>query len=305
MNPIQEFPMRYLIVIFLSLTGLTGVLNAQDSGVTATAYQTVNVRSGPGTQYEVVGRLSEGDTVPVLGRESDATRWLYVPVPETPLHGWVAVFTVTTSGGLESLAIIDVESPNGSSGGGETLPEPDGVQIVAFGRVNVRSGPSITYSVVGQLEVDDVATVTARSNYNNDWLYIEKDTLSGWVAYFTVTVRGDVDDLPVLIPDAASGELVPPITQIYTSFNVRLHSRPAFTSPVTGVIPFDTMVSPLGVTANGRWLYVAYNGVEGWASTQLFEITEEQLATIPRRAVPLNSATPVPTPVATPAAAGG
>src|SRR5690606_594589 len=197
-------------------------------------------------------------------------------------------------------------SPNGSSGGGETLPEPDGVQIVAFGRVNVRSGPSITYSVVGQLEVDDVATVTARSNYNNDWLYIEKDTLSGWVAYFTVTVRGDVDDLPVLIPDAASGELVPPITQISTSFNVRLHSRPAFTSPVTGVIPFDTMVSPLGVTANGRWLYVAYNGVEGWASTQLFEITEEQLATIPRRAVPLNSsATAVPTPVATPAAAGG
>ena len=301
MNPIQESPMRYLTMIILSLTSLTGLLSAQDSGVTATAYQTINVRSGPGTQFEVVGRLSEGDTVSVLGRESDATRWLYVPVPETQLRGWVAVFTVTTSGGLETLAIIDAESPDGS-GGGETQPELDGAQIVAFGRVNVRSGPSITYTVVGQLEVEDEAPVTARSNYNNDWLYIENETISGWVAYFTVTVRGNVDDLPVLIPDAASGELVPPITQIYTSFNVRLHSRPAFTSPVTGVIPFDTMVSPVGVTTNGRWLYVAYDGMEGWASTQLFEITEDQLATIPRRAVPLSSSTPVPTPVITPTA---
>jgi uncharacterized protein YraI len=300
MNPIQEFPMRYLTMIVLSLTSLTGVLSAQDTDVTATAYQTVNVRSGPGTQFEVVGRLAEGDTVPVLGRESDATRWLYVPVPETDVNGWVAVFTVTTSGGLEALAIVDTTEPD-VEGEGETDGGPDGMpQVVAFGRVNVRSGPSITYAVVGQLEIEDEAPVTARSNYNNDWLYIENEFIAGWVAYFTVTVRGDVSDLPVLIPDAASGELVPPITQIYTSFNVRLHSRPAFTSPITGVVPFDTMVSPLGVTTNGRWLFVAYDGMEGWASTQLFEITEEQLATIPRRAVPILAVIATPTPAATP-----
>lgn len=290
--------MRYLLIIVLSLTGLSGGVWAQETGVTATAYQTVNVRSGPGTQFEVVGRLTEGDTVPVLGRESDMTRWLYVPVPETEVEGWVAVFTVTTNGGLEALEVIDMTAPGNT--GGEPEVEPDGVQVIAFGRVNVRSGPSITYTVVGQLEIEDEAPVTARSNYNNDWLYIENEEVSGWVAYFTVTVRGSIDDLPVLIPDAATGELVPPITQIYASFNVRLHSRPAFTSSVTGIVPFDTMVSPLGVTTNGRWLYVAYEGAEGWASTQLFEITEEQLATIPRRAVPVASATPVLTPIAVP-----
>lgn len=300
MKPIQELSMRYLTMIILSLTSLTGGLNAQDTGVTATAYQTVNVRSGPGTQFEVVGRLSEGDTVPVLGRESDATRWLYVPVPETDLTGWVAVFTVTTNGGLEALTIVDAAEPDAEVEG-EPDAGADTPQVIAFGRVNVRNGPSITFEVVGQLEIEDEAVATARSNYNNDWLYIENDTIAGWVAYFTVTVRGDVSDLPVLIPDAASGELVPPITQIYTSFNVRLHSRPAFTSPVTGVIPFDTMVSPLGVAPNGRWLYVAYDGVEGWASTQLFEITEEQLAMIPRRAVPLLTTIATPTAVPTPA----
>jgi uncharacterized protein YraI len=296
--------MRYLTIITLSLAMLTGGLSAQDTGVTATAYQTVNVRSGPGTQFEVIGRLTEGDTVSVLGRESEATRWLYVPVPDTTLRGWVAVFTVTTSGGLESLAIVDAADPDNN---GDSPPEPeiDGVQIVAFGRVNVRSGPGITYAVIGQLEVEDEAVVTARSNYNNDWLYIENDRLAGWVAYFTVTVRGLVDDLPVLIPDAATGELVPPMTQIYASFNVRLHSRPAFTSPITGIVPYGTMVSPVGVTTNGRWLYVAYDGMEGWASTQLFEITEEQLATIPRVIIPLATATPLftPVPAVTPTAA--
>jgi N-acetylmuramoyl-L-alanine amidase len=279
--------MRYLTIFILTLCSLTGLLYAQNADVTATAYQTVNVRSGPGTQFDIIGRLSEGDTVPVMGRESDQTRWLYVAIPETELLGWVAVFTVTTSGGLESLTIVtasgDVEDDSGDS-------EISGVQVIAFGRVNVRSGPGIVFDVQGQLDIEDEAEAIARSNYNNDWLFIENESVDGWVAYFTVTVRGNAEDLPVLIPDAVSGDLVPPSTQIDAAFNVRLHSRADFSSPVTGIIPFGTQVSPLGVTANGRWLYVAYNGSEGWAWAGLFNVTAEQLATIPRRAAPLSPA---------------
>ena len=224
--------MRYIAIAFLVMGSLSGVLSAQDSGVTATAYQTVNVRSGPSTQYEIIGQLSNGDTVPVVGRDSETARWLYIAMPGSPgTRGWVATFTVTTSGGLDGL---EIEGGSGGSGSNDTDTQPeDGVSIMAFGRVNVRSGPGINYEVVGQLEIDDEAQATARSNYNNDWLYVENNSIAGWVAYFTVTVRGNANELPVLVPDTVDGELVPPSTLIMTNFNVRLHSRPAFSAPAT------------------------------------------------------------------------
>ncbi|HLV33755.1 MAG TPA: SH3 domain-containing protein [Spirillospora sp.] len=287
--------MRYLTIALLTLGSLTVPLAAQESNVTASVYQTVNVRSGPSTQFDIVGKLEDGDTVPVLGRDSDATRWLYVALPDGT-EGWVAVFTVTLSGSVDSLAIIHPTPPNADSSA-DLTPAPDGVSIVAFGRVNVRSGPGINYDIVGQLDVEDRAMVTARSNYNNDWLYIENDELAGWVAYFTVTVRGNPDELPVLVPDPAGEELVPPSALIETSFNLRLHDRPAFSAPVTAELPYGTEVIPLGVTRDGRWLFVAAEEATGWGWTRLFNITAEQLAQVPR----LNPmTTPTPTPTATP-----
>ena len=291
--------MRYLTILCLTFSSLAAPLYAQDSGVTATAYQTVNVRSGPGTQYDVIGQLSNGDTAPVLGRDSETTRWLYIAMPGSPgEQGWVAAFTVTTSGGLDSLEIEGDSNSTGGAGSDNSSSE-EGVMITAFGRVNVRSGPGIDYAVSGQLEVADEAQATARSNYNNDWLYIENDKISGWVAYFTVTVRGNTEDLPVLVPDTVDGELVPPSTLITANFNVQLHSRPAFSAPSNGVIPFESKVSPVGKSASGRWIYVAYDGAEGWAWAGLFEITSEQLAQIPPRSTPTLTLTQTPTPTPT------
>lgn len=287
---IHEYPMRYLTILFLTISSLGGAVWAQDTGVMATAYQTVNVRSGPGTQYDIIGQLSVGDTVPVLGRDSANARWLYVSLPdELNVRGWVAVFTVTTNGGVDGLEIVDITlNPDSDD---DNPDQQDGVWITAFGRVNVRSGPSITYTVIGQLEIEDEAQALARSNYNNDWLFIENDSVEGWVAYFTVTVRGNVDELPVRVPDTISGDLVPPSTLIEAQFNVRLHTRPAFTSSVVGVIPYQTQVTPVGIAPNNRWVYIVYEGVEGWASAALFDITDEQMAQMPRRNIP---ATPTP-----------
>ncbi len=44
---------------------------------TATALSNLNLRGGPGTNYSVIGRLSEGDTVKIIGRNEDSS-WLQV-----------------------------------------------------------------------------------------------------------------------------------------------------------------------------------------------------------------------------------
>lgn len=43
----------------------------------AAALSNLNLRGGPGTNYPVVGRISEGDTVPVIGRSEDSS-WLQI-----------------------------------------------------------------------------------------------------------------------------------------------------------------------------------------------------------------------------------
>jgi N-acetylmuramoyl-L-alanine amidase len=161
------------IVLLFAITLLSGIASAQEATPTAlanpnaTAYGMINVRSGPGAQYEIVGQLNANEQVIVDGRDSEKGAWLRVTL-EGGIIGWVASFAVLMDGDAESLPIIPSESPT---------PSGDSVTMAAYGRVNVRSGPGMQYNIVGQFDVDDTAQVTGRSDSNNDWLYIENDDL--------------------------------------------------------------------------------------------------------------------------------
>ena len=202
------------------------------------------------------------------------------------VRGWVAVFTVTLNTDPENLPIVNTDDGN------TPAPAANGVQITAFGRVNIRNGPGITYDIIGQLEAEDTAQVTARSNYNNDWLHIDSDSGAGWIAYFTVNVRGNPDNLPVLVPDEASGDLVPPSALISANYRVHIHARPALRSRVIGTVPFASEVTPLAITTDGRWLYISAPEAEGWVWAALFDITQDQRAVIPRQETTPATATP-------------
>ncbi len=243
---------------------------AQDDGIVATLYQTVNVRSGPDTRFEIVGQVSVGDTVQVVGR-GDENRWLYVRLADGAT-GWIPSFLLIFE---EDPTVLPVVSATGEGSGGIDAI----VTVVAYGQVNVRSGPSITNDVIAQLDVADQAQVLARNSERNDWLYVENAALAGWVAYFTVQVHGDPNTLPVRVPDAASSDdLVAPTALIRTRFNTRLHSEPMLASSVPGIVPFDSPVTPLARNEDGEWLYVGYEALLGWAVTDLFVITPEQVA---------------------------
>jgi uncharacterized protein YraI len=251
---------------------MVGAAAAQDDDVTATAYQTVNVRSGPDTRFEIVGQLQQGDTVLVTGRDSETSRWLEILL-EDDQAGWVASFTVIVDGSLAALPVVEATSANNTS--------EDGVTIVAYGRVNVRGGPSMAYDIVGQLEVEDEARATARSNDDNDWLLIENEDIEGWVAYFTVSVRGNPDTLPILLLSGNGEDFLPPSMVTVTRFNVRLRADPERSSPTVTLVPFNSNVTLLARSQDSAWLYVLYGETPGWGATRLFDISDEQLETVP------------------------
>ena len=72
----------------------------------ATANGNSNVRSGPGTSYQVAGSLTKNDTLTVNGRNQDGS-WLRIQIPDSNSLGWVRADLITVTGDVTSLSVVD------------------------------------------------------------------------------------------------------------------------------------------------------------------------------------------------------
>lgn len=264
--------MRIAAILFATIL-VTGNVLAQDE-VIARAYRTVNVRNGPGTQYDIIGQLNSGNEVQITGRSDDDSDWLRVDFQGS--EGWVAYFTVTLLGVTDSLPIV---SPLISRTTAPVLPAStptvasSQLYITAYRTVNVRSGPGIEYVPIGNLEAESTADVTGRTS-DNEWLQIDFGGQSGWVGFFTVSLTGELDDLETIdAPIAAVTEIPESNTiEVSTRYNVNLHQSPALSSPVIAIVPFSTSLqADARSDENGSWLRVIDNGQSGWLIATLVD----------------------------------
>lgn len=78
------------------------------STVTATE-SNVNLRSGPGTDYEVIGTLFSGESLEIVGRNADSS-WWQVSAPNG--LAWVAASVVTASNIDDSIPVVEAPPPS-------------------------------------------------------------------------------------------------------------------------------------------------------------------------------------------------
>lgn len=73
--------------------------------VTATQ-SSINLRSGPGINYNRIGRLALGESLPIVGRNNDSSWWLVA----TPAGGvaWVSAMTVAAAYADDSLPVVSI-----------------------------------------------------------------------------------------------------------------------------------------------------------------------------------------------------
>jgi uncharacterized protein YgiM (DUF1202 family) len=252
----------------LLLSALATAQTAPDGTVDGTA----NLRAAPDPRAEIVGQLDAGAAVSLLGRDATG-RWLSVEAANA-VSGWLPLFAVLTEADILALPVVV---------SAEATPEAGDVHIEAYGRVNVRAAPTVTAEVVGQLDGGEVLPALARDSDANNWLLIalpDAPDVQGWVAYFTVGVEGDPNQLPVLTVDAADA-LVLPEALVSARFNARLHTEPALASPTLVVVPFGEQVEPLARTADGAWLYVRFGETVGWGAARLFDLSSRQAGALP------------------------
>ena len=112
----------------------------------------VNVREGPGYSFEILGKVKENESYPVLQTQDG---WYKIEL-KNGTKGWIAGYLTT----LDKTIHLD---KNG---------------IVTADRVNVRNIPSYRGGIIGQLNTGDSVKV---KQAKGEWMQIEYQNKSAWV----------------------------------------------------------------------------------------------------------------------------
>lgn len=215
----QRLIQLLIIGILLLLAGLSF---AQDS-ITGRPVTSLNVRSGPGTEYDILTVINSRHRVGVLGRNDfpsfvvcpregfPVTEWLLVDVQG--IHGWVVRCGMTLTG---SVADVPVTAGDGSTeeivSASETeglgrFPTYIGIRAPAYGYsefpigraravINVRAEASLDAEIILVIAHNSEFFVVDESE-DGTWLWIEwssnrrrrgAELRTGWVARHLVTI---------------------------------------------------------------------------------------------------------------------
>lgn len=159
-------------------------------------------------------------------------------------------------------------------------------------RANVRSGPSIAYTILGTLNPGDSVDITGRSNEDADWLRVNFKGQEGWVIAFAVDVTGSADDAPIVEPGSNAvliepGTLGPgaetatraPLTastEFFATarFRANVRSGPGVIYTITGqLFPEDEVDITGRESEDNDWLRIDFNSTEGWVSFNVVNVT--------------------------------
>jgi uncharacterized protein YraI len=272
--------------------------------------QLLNVRQGPASTYPVVGTLSMGQYINLLGRNDDGS-WLYVQ--KDALTGWIASAEVDATVPRYTLPITNVA---GQSGG---YVAPSGAAIGeatanAEARINTAAGND--HGIITYLQVGEQVTALAR-NLTGEWIYIfARGHTLGWTEAIYLDLPFDKMSLPYLNDDESivgenleqgaldlAGAFTTPSINITGGNNTSgnntggnggggtVSTSPATTSTAlvsagalnvhTGPYPLDPIifkvyrgqsVTLVGRVPSGEWVKIDQNGLQGWVDASYLNI---------------------------------
>ena len=100
-----------------------GAAGTPPPGVEGQASQTINVRSGPGTDFNTLGTVDSGESMTLTGKNGSGT-WLQIYFPGGPGdRGWVSAGFVTVDD-TSGLPVLDDQGTPVPGGGGESTAAP-------------------------------------------------------------------------------------------------------------------------------------------------------------------------------------
>jgi len=219
----------FLLVTLFSILLAVNIVAAQDTPYPPPALPgpqiltpfvpRVNVRSGPGTGFERIGVINEGESFVVTGIE----------------HIWYIIDFYGQPGYVSGELVYVTSGP--PTGGGELDPRPvvlDGVYYTPNSNLWLRDAPTQLGERLGLIRFGAVLRVLGRTEDNN-WVQVEIEGATGWVAAWFGTYQGDYTTLPITgeSPTSSSGQPVSAPAVSATAVSAPAVSAPAATDEPT------------------------------------------------------------------------
>lgn len=270
--------------------GLPTTIDSPSATVNA-AY--LNMRSGPGAGYTIIGFLTGGDTVAIIGRSEDSS-WYQVQTA-AGATGWVsALYLITYNeyGGSPVTGALPNAAP--------AVP----VGIVNTGALNIRTGPGAEYTSLGTLAGGEQGNVIGHSA-DWGWYLMETRVGTGWASSRHIILRGEQSNIPYMATGGAAPQmaapaqdgqggaqvdaapvqaapqpvLIGPIAFVATgTLNIRSGPNSVFLS--IGTVNSTTRMPIIGQSPDRGWWCVQSPFGSGWVS-KLYILVEGDTTNVP------------------------
>ena len=96
------------------LAAVTSTEGSNDDSSMLTAVVGLNVRTGPGVDYPIVGKLAQGQSTPIIGKNPEGTWWQIVHPPGSGSLAWVsadAQYSTASNSGAVQIAQLPSPPP--------------------------------------------------------------------------------------------------------------------------------------------------------------------------------------------------
>lgn len=229
-----------VLILAMSLTMFAVSVNATGSiayGAATVTASALNIRSGPGTSYSIVGSVKRSNIVVIL---------------ECTSNSWYRINYQGKEGYVSTEYLKDVLKAENFEATGK----------VTGSDCRMRSKPSTSSSVLGTYNSGIKMNVIG---INNGWYKVKYDGKTGYMRSDLMTIVG-----------ASSSSSNAPVTEekteigIVKGYGCRMRSEPNTSSKILGTYNAGTRMTVLG-SENG-WYKIKYDGKTGYMRSDLMEI---------------------------------
>ncbi|MDN7245847.1 SH3 domain-containing protein [Planococcus shenhongbingii] len=229
---------KWLIALILFILLASGLFPAPaaDEALAATGNveitgSTVNIRSGPGLSYSVSGSLAKGEKVSVVSQSGD---WLEVKADGE--QGWIASWLAASAEAGNAEAEV----------AGKTA-------VSAVDRLNVRSQPDLSASVLGQMNAGDQAAVISEAG---EWIEVDFRNTRGFVSKQYISTSEQTAEKPAPATSSVSSFEI-----VVDALNVR--EKPDLSSSVEATVQKGEVFTVESM--DGNWVEIRISSDQtGW-----------------------------------------
>ncbi|MHA6260305.1 SH3 domain-containing protein [Sporosarcina sp. CAU 1771] len=229
-----------VLILIFSTVSITTTSFANNQSVTVDA-KTLNVRSGPGLTYAVIGSLKRGERIHPLAKSGD---WIQVAMGNET--GWIAAW---------------LTSPEDETGTSSTTI------LSRVDSLNIRSGPSVNSEILGKMNAGDNAVMNGK---DGNWAQITFNSTIGWVHTDYIN---EVNEKTIQTSHQETSTKADVFTVAVDALNVRKAAD--LSSKQIGLIHKNEAFEIKAI--DGNWVHILLDkGKEGWVYSFHGKISSEQ-----------------------------